>query len=90
MGSAAFPYGLAMQRSYTSGQRLKSGPLGLGWTHSFAVSVQPGSDGPGTVNIEIKKDAKPRTSVFTATTTSDGGSGNSLREPAIRELQFPV
>ena len=39
--------------------------------------VPPGSDPSSTVKIEIKKDAKPRTSVFTATTTSNGDSGNS-------------
>ena len=35
---------------------------------------QPGGDGPGTVKIELKRDSKPRTSVFTATTTSDVGN----------------
>jgi RHS repeat-associated protein len=45
IGSAAFPYALSLQRSYTSGQRLKPGPLGLGWTHNFLVSAQPNSDG---------------------------------------------
>lgn len=39
-------------------------------THSFN-RVESNTDKGGAVKIEIKKDAKPRTSVFTATTTSD-------------------
>ena len=45
VGSGAFPYGLGFQRSYDSGTRLKNGPLGLGWTHNFAITALADSDG---------------------------------------------
>lgn len=46
VGSGTFPYGLGLQRSYDSGRSTSTpGPLGPGWTHSFAYSIQPDSDG---------------------------------------------
>jgi YD repeat-containing protein len=45
VGSDSFPYGLAFQRSYSSNNRYNAGPLGLGWTHNFAVSAIVNSDG---------------------------------------------
>jgi uncharacterized protein DUF6531 len=38
------PYGLAFQRYYGSGTKLRNGPLGFGWTHSFAVTALTDSD----------------------------------------------
>ena len=38
------PYGLALQRYYDSGTRLRKGPLGYGWTHSFVITALPDSD----------------------------------------------
>jgi RHS repeat-associated protein len=37
-------YGLAFQRYYDSGTRLRDGPLGLGWTHNYAITALPDSD----------------------------------------------
>ena len=42
-------------------------------SHTFEQAMPAGK--PGTVKIEIKRDAKPRTSIFTAATTSGGGNG---------------
>lgn len=41
----AIPYGLGFQRTYDSAQRYVNGPLGLGWTHNFAISARRDSDG---------------------------------------------
>lgn len=45
VGSRGMPYGLAFQRYYDSGTRLRKGPMGFGWTHNFAVSASVESDG---------------------------------------------
>ncbi|MGE0254355.1 MAG: RHS repeat-associated core domain-containing protein [Alphaproteobacteria bacterium] len=45
VGSGGFPYGLAFGRHYTSAARYQDGPLGLGWTHDFAMSAGINSDG---------------------------------------------
>lgn len=45
VGSTAFPFGLTFHRSYNSNNRLANGPLGLGWTHSFAIGASMNSDG---------------------------------------------
>jgi YD repeat-containing protein len=45
VGTASFPFGLTLHRSYTSSNRSTSGPLGLGWSHSFAISATLNSDG---------------------------------------------
>lgn len=45
VGSQKFPYGLSFERQYNSGQRLVSGPLGLGWNHNWGYSVAVNSDG---------------------------------------------
>ncbi|MCF6249897.1 MAG: DUF6531 domain-containing protein [Methylococcaceae bacterium] len=44
-GSQALPFGLGIQRSYTSGARLQDGPLGRGWTHNFDITAKISSDG---------------------------------------------
>lgn len=44
-------------------------------SHTFN-RVQAGGDGKGTVKIEVKRDAMPRTSIFTATTDGAGGGDN--------------
>ena len=44
IGSQGAPYGLAFDRYYDSGTRLRSGPLGFGWTHGFALSTRRDSD----------------------------------------------
>ncbi|MFO1079346.1 MAG: RHS repeat-associated core domain-containing protein [Reyranellaceae bacterium] len=43
-GSLDMPYGLAFSRSYDSSTRSRSGPLGFGWTHSFAISAAQATD----------------------------------------------
>jgi hypothetical protein len=45
VGTASFPFGLTLHRSYTSSNRYTSGPLGLGWSHGFAISATLNSDG---------------------------------------------
>lgn len=45
VGAKSFPYGLSFERSYDSGAQGTAGPLGAGWTHSFAITAMPGSDG---------------------------------------------
>lgn len=44
VGSLDMPYGLSFQRYYDSGTRLQDGPLGFGWTHSFAITASVNSD----------------------------------------------
>ena len=44
VGSLDMPYGLSFQRYYDSGTRLQDGPLGFGWTHSFAITASVSSD----------------------------------------------
>lgn len=45
VGSKGFPYGLSFERSYDSGAQGTTGPLGAGWTHNYAITATPGSDG---------------------------------------------
>ncbi len=45
VGSARTPYGLEFSRSYNSANRLKSGPLGLGWSHNHQMTARVVSDG---------------------------------------------
>ncbi len=45
VGSKAFPYGLNFQRVYDSNAQGTAGPLGNGWTHSYAISASVNSDG---------------------------------------------
>jgi len=45
IGSAAFPVGLDFHRSYSSSNRKRVGPLGFGWTHDYAITASPNSDG---------------------------------------------
>ena len=45
IGTAGSPVGLTFQRSYTSSNRYVRGPLGLGWTHGFAIDATVNSDG---------------------------------------------
>jgi RHS repeat-associated protein len=44
VGSLDMPYGLSFQRYYDSGTRQQDGPLGFGWTHSFAITASVNSD----------------------------------------------
>ena len=44
IGSGGFPFGLAFGRQYSSHRRSKDGPLGLGWTHNYDISVKVLSD----------------------------------------------
>jgi RHS repeat-associated protein len=44
IGSQSFPYSLSFSRSYDSSKRFVNGPLGLGWTHNFALSMIHGND----------------------------------------------
>ena len=43
VGLGSFPHALSLQRMYSSGARLKGGPLGRGWSHNFNSSVGVGS-----------------------------------------------
>lgn len=43
-GSNPMPYGLSFKRYYNSGARLQNGPMGLGWTHNFAITAKADSD----------------------------------------------
>lgn len=45
LGSVAAPIGLEFQRIYNSSRRLGDGPLGLGWTHNFAIAATVDSSG---------------------------------------------
>jgi YD repeat-containing protein len=45
IGSAEYPYALTFSSTYDSRTRLDAGPLGLGWTHNWAVTASAGSDG---------------------------------------------
>lgn len=45
VGSAAYPFGLGLQRSYSSGSNQTDGPFGLGWTHNFDIRAEDDSDG---------------------------------------------
>jgi RHS repeat-associated protein len=44
VGSQDMPIGLSFQRYYDSGTRFRSGSLGPGWTHNFAIRATPDSD----------------------------------------------
>lgn len=44
IGSRGPPHGLTFQRYYDSGTYLRNGPLGFGWTHSFAFTALTDSD----------------------------------------------
>ncbi|MEH2500324.1 RHS repeat-associated protein [Bradyrhizobium sp. AZCC 1678] len=44
VGSAAYPFGLALKRSYSSSDRFRNGPLGYGWNHNFSISTLVDSD----------------------------------------------
>lgn len=44
LGSGEYPYRVGFGRSYNSSKRLQSGPLGLGWKHSWMSTVAVGSD----------------------------------------------
>jgi RHS repeat-associated protein len=44
VGSAAAPFGLTFTRSYNSGLRASSGPMGYGWSHSFTGKAVIDSD----------------------------------------------
>jgi RHS repeat-associated protein len=41
VGNQGFPYGLGFQTIYTSAKKDDDGPLGLGWTHNFAITAKP-------------------------------------------------
>ncbi|CDL86089.1 RHS repeat-associated core domain-containing protein [Xenorhabdus cabanillasii] len=43
-GSAAYPFGLTLTRSYSSGQRNTKTALGYGWRHNFMLSAKRDSD----------------------------------------------
>lgn len=45
LGSGEDPYKLSFQTSYDSRKRLVNGPLGLGWTHNWAINTKVGSNG---------------------------------------------
>jgi RHS repeat-associated protein len=45
IGSVGFPIGLPFHRSYNSNNRYVAGPLGLGWSHNFAINALINSDG---------------------------------------------
>lgn len=45
VGAFNMPYGLNFSRFYDSNNNLTSGPLGLGWKHSFDHAISIGSDG---------------------------------------------
>ncbi len=45
IGSGEDPYSLTFTRNYNSASRLTNSPLGLGWKHNWATSVQKSSDG---------------------------------------------
>ena len=45
VGSGNFPISLVFRRSYNSNNLYGKGPLGSGWTHSFAIAAAPNSDG---------------------------------------------
>jgi YD repeat-containing protein len=40
LGSGDFPHSLNFERSYNSSSKLENGPLGLGWTHNFAMRAK--------------------------------------------------
>ncbi|MFC1636012.1 DUF6531 domain-containing protein, partial [Planctomycetota bacterium] len=44
IGTGGMPFGLSFSRSYSSQDRLKDGPLGLGWTHNFDITAKVRSD----------------------------------------------
>ena len=45
IGSGPLPLGLGFQSSYNSSARLQAGTMGLGWKHSFEISVREDSSG---------------------------------------------
>jgi RHS repeat-associated protein len=45
IGSGDWPFSLEFKRHYDSASRLEDGPLGLGWTHNFDITVRVNSDG---------------------------------------------
>ena len=47
VGAKPFPYGLNFERTYDSGAGGTLGPLGMGWTHNYAITAKVGSDGFG-------------------------------------------
>ncbi|MGA2125106.1 MAG: DUF6531 domain-containing protein, partial [Xanthobacteraceae bacterium] len=44
VGSAAAPFGLTLTRSYNSGLRANTGPMGYGWSHNFTGKAVIDSD----------------------------------------------
>lgn len=58
VGSSAFPYSLDFGRSYSSANRAVDGPLGKGWTHNHASSLQVTSNGSrGIGEVSVKEAA---------------------------------
>jgi YD repeat-containing protein len=45
VGSGGFPYSLGFSRHYDSNTRFSTGALGRGWTHAYAITAKPDSDG---------------------------------------------
>ena len=45
IGSGPSPFGLGFTRAYTSAGRYQDGPLGLGWSHNYDISVNTSSNG---------------------------------------------
>jgi YD repeat-containing protein len=44
-GTGGFPSALTVGRTYSSGLRQRSGPLGRGWVHDLDITAKPGADG---------------------------------------------
>jgi YD repeat-containing protein len=45
LGPGHPPFGLTLERSYSSGDRANGGPFGPGWTHNFQITATEDSDG---------------------------------------------
>lgn len=64
VGSAAYPIGLTLKRSYDSDDRLSDKSMGLGWRHNFLINALKDSD-----TFEAFGDTNPLSAVSVAAAT---------------------
>ncbi|UCF04059.1 MAG: hypothetical protein JSV33_08880 [bacterium] len=59
IGTGGMPFGLSLSRTYSSQDRLKDGPFGLGWTHNFDITAKVRSDSFQALGADSVMDAVP-------------------------------
>ena len=86
VGSASFPYGLALNRFYVSGQSSQIGAFGNGWTHNYTISIQNNSDGYQGMGEDSAIDAAG--SIAEIYTTSNILADPNFKTNSLTDLTF--